>query len=119
LKKELHSLNAQRMRFDGFRRAAEERGCRWRVATDETELFADCAGIVCSTDHYVLRVLKHFGMSCPFALAGFDHAPALLDADTKIMTVDYSTDCIAKECRNYILRRTYQSKIEHRVMKPN
>ena len=88
LKKDLHSINAQRARLAGFRRAAEERGCAWRLATDESELSSDCGGIVCSTDHYVLRVLKHFGMSCPVPLAGFDHAPSLLDAGTQIMTVD-------------------------------
>ena len=116
LKKTLHSLNAQYRRFDGFRRAAEERGQAWRLVTDESDLCDNCAGIVCSTDHYVLRVLEHFEFSCQAPLAGFDHVSALSHSKERILTVEYSTDRIAEECMHYFLKRKFEPHIPHTVL---
>lgn len=116
LRKSLHSLNAQYRRFDGFCRAAEERGQAWRLITDELDLRDDCGGIVCSTDHYVLRVLDRFAFSCHVPLAGFDHVPALSHIGDQVLTVEYSTDQIAKECMHYFLKRNFDPCIPHMVL---
>ncbi len=116
LKKTLHSLNAQYRRFDGFRRAAEKREQAWRLVTDEADLHENCAGIVCSTDHYVFRVLEHFTFSCKTPLAGFDHVSAPSHSCDRMLTVEYSTDRIAKECMHYFLKRTFDPCIPHAVV---
>ena len=116
LKKTLHSLNAQYRRFDGFRRAMEERGQAWRLVTDEADLYDNCAGIVCSTDHYVLRVLEHFAFTCHVPLAGFDHVSVISRIRERILTVEYSTDQIAEECMHYFLKRKFDPCISHTVL---
>ncbi|MBQ7335875.1 MAG: LacI family DNA-binding transcriptional regulator [Clostridia bacterium] len=115
LNRNLHSVNAQRLRFAGFCRAAEERGRVWRLVTDEESLSADAAAIICSTDYYVLRVLKKFGFFCRIPIAGFDHVSALENIGKAIMTVDYSTDLIAEECMHYLLKRNFEPCIPHTV----
>ena len=114
LKKELHSLNAQRLRFEGFRQAAKACGRPWRLATDESELSLDCGGIICSTDHYAARARKHLGLSHTLPVAGFDRAS--FSTEECFMTVEYSTDRIAKECQNYILKRNFDPLIPHTVL---
>ncbi|MBQ8311374.1 MAG: LacI family DNA-binding transcriptional regulator [Clostridia bacterium] len=116
LKKELHSLNAQRLRFEGFRRAAEECGRDWQLVTDESDLDDACAGIICSTDHYVLRVFRQLGFSCEVPLAGFDHVPMLEHFGRTIFTVEYSTDQIAEACMQYFLKRKFDPHIPHTVI---
>ena len=114
LRRELHALNAQKLRFEGFRRAAEAYGRAWRLATDVSELFLDCGGIVCSTDHYAHLARRHLGNAVTIPLAGFDCAS--FSAEEALMTVEYSTDRIAEECGNYILKRSFDPRIPHTVL---
>ena len=116
LKRTLHSLNAQKQRFDGFCQAVKERGGEWRLVTEAKDLDEQCAGIICSTDHYVLRVLEHFSFSCRVPLAGFDHANVPERIGNHIFTVEYSTDRIAEECMHYFLKRHFDPEIPHMVL---
>ena len=115
LKKRLHSSNAQRMRLEGFVRAMETLKRSYRIVTDAEEL-SDCGAIVCATDYYVLRALKHLGYSNDVYIAGFDNISLLTDVPIKVLSVEYSTDKIAEETINYILGRPYTSKVEHTLV---
>ncbi len=114
LKKKLHKDNAQHLRLSGFERAMRERSRAYRIVYAEDALSANAAGIVCSTDHYVLRVLQALGLSLAPRLAGFDNAVSFgIDVDT----VEYSTNSIAAECMNFFLRRRYNSKILYSIVR--
>ena len=115
LKKDLHSLNAQRIRLNGFIEAVTSLGKRYRVITSTDEI-SDFGGIVCSTDYYALEVLKHFKYTKNVIVSGFDNISFLKNLDFSILTVDYSTDRIATECINYILGRPFVTEIEHRLV---
>ena len=116
LRQPLHSQNAQIKRVEGFRRAIAEAGGGGEIVTEEDALDEGAAGIICSTDHYALRVWKHFGGRWERPLAGFDRISLLSYLDASLLTVSYSPDEIAEECRNYFLRRTFSPCIPHRVV---
>lgn len=113
LEKKLHKENAQYLRLQGFERAMREHRHAYRIVCSEQALSENAEAIVCSTDHYVHRVLQALGLSLSQRLAGFDNAVSLgVDVDT----VEYSTDSIAKECMNFFLRRKYKSIIPHSIL---
>lgn len=118
LKNKLHEKNAQKLRLMGFEKAMKEHARAYRIVTEDEDLSADCAGIVCSTDHYALRVIKHLGLSPSLLLAGFDNASSLSSIGLSLLTVEYSTDSIAEECMNCFLRRKYKTNISHCIV-PN
>lgn len=115
LKKNLHSLNAQRLRLNGFIEAVTSLEKSYRVVTSIDEI-SDFGGIICSTDYYALQVLKHFRPTKSIIVSGFDSISFLSNLDVPILTVDYSTDRIATECINYILGRRFVTEIEHRLV---
>ena len=116
LKKDIHKDNAQRLRLAGFQEAMAESGRSYRVLLDENDISDQAKVIICSTDHYVLRVLNRIGLSSEVHLAGFDNISALRNIRRGIMTTEYSTEKIAKECMNYFLKRNYCAKIAHRIV---
>ena len=115
LKKNLHSLNAQRLRLNGFIEAVTSLKKSYRVATSIDEV-SDFGGIICSTDYYALKVLKRFKYTESMIVSGFDNISFLNNLDVPILTVDYSTDSIATECINYILGRRFVTEIEYRLV---
>lgn len=115
LKHDLHSLNAQRLRLNGFLLAVTSLNKSYRIVTSTDEL-TDFGGIVCSTDHYALKVINHFGYAKNIIISGFDNISYLKNLDFPILTVDYSTDRIGTECINYILGRRYLAQIEHKLI---
>lgn len=115
LKKNLHSLNAQRLRLNGFIEAVTSLKKSYRVVTSIDEV-SNFGGIVCSTDYYALKVLKHFRYVENIIISGFDNISFLSNVDVPILTVDYSTDRIATECINYILGRLFVTEIQHRLV---
>ena len=116
LRKKLSRENAQSLRLQGFKMAMEESRRSYRIAMSEDELSAASAGILCPTDHYVLRALTRYGTDTPKRLAGFDNTSVLRRLKPKLLTVEYSTDAIATECLNYILGRKYKKDIPHSVV---
>lgn len=116
LRKHLGQGNAQTLRLQGFEQAMREHGRGYRIVTDERELSSRDCGIICSTDHYVLRALRALGVSCQSVLAGFDNLSVLRSVRDDVWTVDYSTDEIAAQCLNYFLRRSYLGVIGHRIL---
>lgn len=115
LKKNLHSLNAQRLRLNGFIEAVTSLEKSYRVVTS-IDGISDFGGIICSTDYYALQVLKHFRHTENIIVSGFDSISFLSNLDMPILTVDYSTDRIATECINCILGRRFVTQIEHRLV---
>lgn len=115
LKRELHKTNAQRLRAQGFADAMAELGRAHRIATDFDSL-ADFSAVVCATDYYAINVLKHLGYPRDIKIAGFDNITALKSFDTRVLSVDYSTDRIAEECMNYILGKKYNTNIRHTLV---
>ena len=115
LKKDLHSLNAQRLRLNGFIEAMASLKKGYRIVTSMEEI-SNFGGIVCSTDYYALKVLKQFGYNKNMIVSGFDNVSLLHNLDIPILTVDYSTDRIAAECINYVLGRRFVTEIEHRLI---
>lgn len=114
LKSELHSSNAQKLRLNGFLEAAADLERNYRIATDTAEI-SDFSGIVCSTDYYALKAIKHLGNPESLVISGFDNISLMHSLDTPILTVEYSTDKIASECVNYILGREFNAKIEYKL----
>ncbi len=115
LKKQLHSLNAQRIRVNSFIRTMNELGRDYNIVTD-IECLGDCTGIVCPTDHYALQASKHLNYPKDISIAGFDNVSAIRYVPSKILSVEYSTDEIARESVNYVLGRRYLSLINHRLV---
>jgi len=115
LKKQLHSINAQRLRLNGFVRAMKTSGKSYRIVTDVAEL-SDSGGIVCATDHYALQALKHLGYPEDVLIAGFDNVSMLKNITVRVLSVEYSTDKIAEESINYILGRKYMSEVEYSLI---
>jgi LacI family transcriptional regulator len=115
LNKQLHSQNAQRKRLNGFLKAMKETDKSYRIVTSAQEL-SDCGGIICATDYYVLRALKHLGYPKDLPIGGFDNISVLKSISVKVLSVEYSTDKIAEESINYILGRDYKSEIEHSLI---
>lgn len=115
LKEELHEQNAQRLRHRGFTQAMEALGRSYRTVTDAA-LLCSCAGLLCSTDHYLLQALKHLGYPKDLAIAGFDNLSFLKTLRQSIFTVEYSTDEIARQCMNYIFGRKVEASIPHRIV---
>lgn len=115
LKKELHATNAQRLRLRGFVEALTEEGRGYRIVT-ATEELSDFGGIVCATDYYALRVLKHLGYPRDVRISGFDNVSLLKNLQLPILTVDYPTDRIAEECVRYIVGSRYTGRIAHAVV---
>lgn len=114
LKKKLHKDNAQYLRLSGFERAMRDHQRAYRIVYDEDALSANAAGIVCSTDHYVLRLLQVLGLSLAPRIAGFDNVISFgIDVDT----VEYSTDSIAEECMKFFLRRRYNPRISYSIVR--
>ena len=115
LKENLHSVNAQRLRLNGFVETVTALKKNYRIVTSLEEI-SDFGGIVCSTDYYALQVLKHFGYAKDIIVSGFDNISLLKNPNSKVLTVEYSTYRIAEECINYILGRRFTAKIEHRLV---
>ncbi len=115
LKKNLHSINAQRLRLNGFVQTMNDLDRSYRIVTDTHDL-SDFGGIVCATDYYALSALKHLGYPKDVRIAGFDNISALKDISVRMLSVEYSTDEIAGEAINYILGRPYKSEIEYRIL---
>lgn len=115
LTKNLHKNNAQLLRLAGFEEAMESCQRSYRIVTSLDGL-SNFGGIVCATDYYALGVLAYLGYPTDLLIAGFDNLSLLHNLSTRILTVEYSTDQIAKECLNYILGRTFKNKIEHRTL---
>ena len=115
LKKQLHSSNAQRMRLAGFVQAMKTLKKSYSIITDVEEL-SHFSGIICATDYYALRVLKHLGYPKDLQIAGFDNISMLKDITVRVLSVEYSTDKIAEESINYILGRKYMCKVEHSLV---
>lgn len=115
LKKQLHSINAQRMRLDGFVRAMNALKKNYRIVTDINEL-SNYSGIVCATDHYALQALKRLEYPKDLQIAGFDNVSMLKDITVRVLSVEYSTDKIAEESINYILGRKYTCKVEYSLI---
>ena len=110
LKKSLHSINAQRLRLNGFVRAMKALEKSYRIVTDVEEI-SNYGGIICATDYYALQALKHLGYPEDVRIAGFDNISVLKNVNAKVWSIEYSTDKIAEESINYILGRRYTSKI--------
>ena len=115
LKKQLHSINAQRLRLNGFVQAMKISDKSYRIVTNVEEL-SNSGGIVCATDYYALQALKHLGYPKDVQIAGFDNVSMLKNITVRVLSVEYSTDKIAEESINYILGRKYTSKVEHRLI---
>ena len=115
LRKDLPSVNAQRLRLKGFTQAMNSIGKSHRIVTDMEEL-SEFGGIVCSTDYYMLKVLKHLGYPDDLKISGFDNISTLKTLPLRVLSVEYSTDEIAKECINYILGKPFTPTIEHRLV---
>ena len=116
LKKPLHRDNAQLLRKQGFQKAMEDLGRSYRIVTDVEEI-SDFGGIVCSTDYYILQVLKHLGHPKELVIGGFDNISTLKMLSTEVVSVEYATDNIAEECINYILGRRFSQKVAHRLVR--
>ena len=108
--------NAQILRYKGFLQAMKDTGRACRLVTDIDALSSRAAGIVCSTDYYVLQVLRKTGGAEGIELAGFDNISPLHGIEKRVLTVEYSTDAIALECLKYVYGKRYQSKIAHTVV---
>ena len=115
LRKDLNSTNAQRLRLEGFLQAITSLGRKYRIVTALEDL-SDFGGIICSADYYAIQVLKYLNYPRDIKIAGFDNISLLKHLRTEVLTVDYSTDQIAKECINYILGKRFTPKIEHTLV---
>lgn len=115
LRRPLHSLNAQRLRLDGFLEAVREAGREHRIATEESAL-DELSGIVCATDHYALKVLRYLRFPPSLAIAGFDNIALLDHIRARVLTVEYPTERIAAECLHYVLGSRYTANIPHRLV---
>ena len=115
LKETLHSINAQRLRLNGFIDAMTSLEKKYRIVTSVKDI-SDFGGIICATDYYALGVLKHLGYPDDVKIAGFDNISLLKNFKSKVLTVEYSTDKIAEECINYILGRRFTTTIEHKLV---
>ena len=111
----LHPTNAQLLRQKGFLQAMQALGRTYRVVTTLEDI-GNFGGIVCSTDYYALQVLERLGYPKNVAIAGFDNLSLLKTLHTQILTVDYSTDSIAKQCIRYILGKPYKKSIEYTLL---
>ena len=87
----------------------------YRIITDINEI-ENFGGVVCSTDYYALQVLERFSYSKNIAIAGFDNISLWQNLHLPLLTVQYSTDKIAKQCMRYLLGRPYQRVIEHTLL---
>ena len=116
LKKPLHSKNAQRLRLNGFIKAMQQLGRGYRVVTEDEEL-TDCRGIVCASDYYALRALKHLGYPKDLPIAGCDNISVLKELNLGVLSVEYSTDEISKETVNYLLGRKYKATVSYSLVR--
>lgn len=115
LRKDLHRDNAQNLRLQGFLTAAEDLRRRYRIVTDPREL-TPAGAIVCPTDYYAVSALKHLGFSDSVKISGFDNISLLNFVGAPILTVEYSTEKIARECLNYVLGKPYDPGIEYQLI---
>ncbi len=115
LQKHLNKDNAQNLRLQGFIDAMEQRNGKFQIITDLADL-SDGNTIVCATDYYAVAVLKHLGFPTDVKISGFDNISLLKTFNNPILTVEYSTDRIARECLNYILGKPYHPNIDYRLV---
>jgi LacI family transcriptional regulator len=115
LNKQLHSLNAQRERLNGFIKAMKDTNKSYRIITNIEDL-SECGGIICATDYYALRALKHLGYPKDLPIGGFDNISVLKSISVKVLSVEYSTEKIAEESINYILGRNYKPEVRHSLV---
>lgn len=115
LNKQLHSLNAQRERLNGFIKAMKDTNKSYRIITSIEDL-SECGGIICATDYYALRALKHLGYPKDLPIGGFDNISVLKNISVKVLSVEYSTEKIAEESINYILGRNYKPEVQHSLV---
>lgn len=115
LKKNLHSINAQRLRLNSFIQVMNELGRSYKIVTDIDEL-SDFGGIACSTDYYAIQVLKHLKYPKDVPVSGFDSISALRDVPVRVLSVEYSTNVIAEQAINYILGRRYMPDVAYELV---
>ena len=115
LRKPLHALNAQRLRLQGFTEAMTERRRTFRVIKRKEDV-SDFGGIVCATDNYAASVLKYLNFPENVKISGFDNISLLKMVRVPVLTVEYSTDQIARECMNYILGKPYRPDVGFRIV---
>lgn len=115
LRKRLHRENAQILRLEGFREAVERLGKTGRTVTDPRDL-GGCDTVVCSTDTYAVAALKQLHFPKNLKISGFDNISLLNCVTVPVLTVDYSTDRIARECVNYIIGTPYDADIPYELV---
>lgn len=115
LKRDLHEENCQRRRLSGFVRAMTHLARPFRVVTEVEEL-SDFGAIVCSTDYYALKALRYLQGEQDLKIAGFDNISLLKLLDRRVLTVEYSTDRIARQSIHYLLGNRYSNHIPYTVL---
>lgn len=115
MRKKLNKENAQNLRLQGFHDAMKKCKKEFRLITDPTELSQNQT-IVCATDYYAISALKHLGFPSDVKISGFDNISHLKSFSTPVLTVEYSTDQIARESLNYLLGKPYTPDIPHRLV---
>ncbi len=118
LRKPLHTLNAQRLRLQGARAAIKQQNRTLRIAFTPEEL-SGAAAVICPTDDYAASVLRHLKFPQSLPISGFDNISLLNYLQTPVLTVEYSTDTIARECMNFLLGRPYQPEIPYQLLYKN
>ena len=115
LRKNLNKDNAQNLRLQGFLDAMEKQNRKFRIITNLDDL-SDCNTIICATDYYAVAVLKHLGFPTDVKISGFDNISLLKTFNNSVLTVEYSTDQIARESLNYLLGRPYHPQIGYQLV---
>ena len=118
LKEKLHSLNAQKLRLEGFIKAAKAMDKSYRVALSSDEL-QNVGALIASTDHHLIKALNCLAYPHNIPLAGFDNSDLLKMLPVPILTVECHTENIAKECMNYLLGRDYKATVSHDTVYSN
>lgn len=111
LRKSLNKDNAQNLRLQGFLEAVAELKRNYRIVTKMEDL-TEASAIVCPTDYYAVTALNKLGFSDSVKISGFDNISLLKLLNRPVLTVEYSTEEIARECLNYILGRPYAPNVE-------
>ncbi len=115
LRKHLHRDNAQILRLEGFRDAINRLGKTGRTVTDPKDLGGSDT-VVCSTDTYAVAALKQLHFPKNLKISGFDNISLLNCVTVPVLTVDYSTDRIARECVNYIIGTPYDPNVPYELV---
>lgn len=114
LNENLHSLNAQRLRVQGFISAVKKQNLEYEIITKVEDINPDLP-IVCSTDYYALKVLSYFNYPKNITIAGFDNTLLIKALQPTMLSVECHTDLIAQQCINFILGKKYNAIIQHKI----